>query len=220
MNTLSKDKELLELYPVLKSLPKMEIEDALKHSEVMSLKTGAVVFEELQSCKTFPFILTGNVRVIKRSPAGREISLYNVTPGDACVVSSACLLGHKPYNAVGLVEADCELVMMPAEDFDCLLTIRDFREFIFSLFSKRVLDLMQLVDEVAFRKLDQRLARLLMSKGLVIEISHQALADELGTVREMITRTLNSFADSGVVRLRRGCIEIVDRPGLERLSAL
>lgn len=216
MDTLSK--ALSELYPVLKSLPKMEVEEALKHSEVMSLKTGAVVFEELQSCRSFPFILAGNVRVIKRSPTGREISLYNVTPGDACVVSSACLLGHKPYNAVGLVESDCDLVMMPADDFDYLLTIKDFREFIFSLFSKRVLDLMQLVDEVAFRKLDQRLARLLMGKGPMLEISHQALADELGTVREMITRTLNSFADSGVVRLRRGCIEIMDKTGLERLS--
>lgn len=215
MNTVSK--ALLELYPVLKSLPKMEIEEALKNSEVMSLKTGAVVFEELQSCKAFPFILTGNVRVIKRSPTGREISLYNVTPGDACVVSSACLLGHKPYNAVGLVESDCELIMMPADDFDCLLTIRDFREFIFSLFSKRVLDLMQLVDEVAFRKLDQRLARLLVSQGPLIVVSHQALADELGTVREMITRTLNNFADSKLVRLHRGSVEIIDIQGLERL---
>lgn len=128
----------------------------LRNATLISLKSGAVVFEELQSCAAFPFVLSGNLRVVKRSENGREIALYDVAPGDACVVSSACLLGSKPYNAVGLVQSDCELLMLPADDFDHLLSIKVFREFIFSLFSKRVLDLMMLVDEVAFRKLDQR----------------------------------------------------------------
>lgn len=207
-----------ECYPVLALIPKDQVEKALKDVKRVRLKAGAIVFEELQSCNAYPFVLSGNVRVVKRSETGREISLYNVTPGDACVVSSACLLGKKPYNALGVVQTDCELLMMPASDFDLLLSIKVFREFIFSLFSRRVLDLMLLIDEVAFRKLDQRLARLLISKGTSVEMSHQHLADELGTVREMITRILSGFADRHWVRLNRGSIEIVDRQELERIS--
>lgn len=210
---------LFDFYPVLASIPKVDVDKVLKNTKLVSLKSGAVVFEELQNCNAFPFVLSGNVRVVKRSGTGREIALYNVTPGDACVVSSACLLGKKPYNAVGLVQSDCELLMMPADDFDHLLSIKAFREFVFSLFSKRVLDLMLLVDEVAFRKLDQRLARLLIGKGPSIEVSHQHLADELGTVREIITRTLNGFSDRQLVRLTRGSIQVIDPQGLERIDA-
>ena len=209
---------LFECYPILASIPKDQVEKALKNVRRLTLKAGTVVYEELQSCNAYPFVLSGNVRVVKRSETGREIALYNVTPGDACVVSSVCLLGNKPYNALGVVQSDCELLMMPANDFDHLLSIKVFREFIFSLFSRRVLDLMLLIDEVAFRKLDQRLARLLISKGTTLEMSHQQLADELGTVREMITRILSGFADRQWVRLNRGSMEIVDRQELERMA--
>jgi CRP/FNR family transcriptional regulator, anaerobic regulatory protein len=210
---------LHELYPVLGSIPKADLDNVLKNAQIVNLKSGEVVFEELQSCNAFPFVLSGTVKVVKRSVTGREIALYNVMPGDACVVSSACLLGDKPYNAIGVVQSDCELVMMPADDFNQLLSIRAFRELIFSLFSKRVLDLMLLIDEVAFRKLDQRLVRLLINQGPAIEASHQLLADELGTVREMITRTLNAFADRQLVLLSRGSIQVLDQQGLAKISA-
>jgi CRP/FNR family transcriptional regulator, anaerobic regulatory protein len=210
---------LYELYPVLRSVPQHELDATLQNARLVSLKSGTIVFEELQSCRAFPFVLSGHVRVVKRSETGREIALYSVTPGDACVVSSACLLGNKPYNAVGIVQADCELVMMPAQDFDRLMSLQPFREFIFSLFSRRVLELMLLVDEVAFRKLDQRLARLLIGRGPAVTVSHQDLADELGTVREMITRTLHGFAERGLVRLTRGSVEVLDAQGLERICA-
>jgi CRP/FNR family transcriptional regulator, anaerobic regulatory protein len=208
-------RRLLELYPALGTVPDPELRHALAQLRYLQLRAGAVVFEELQSCAAFPFVTAGSLRVVKRSENGREISLYEVMPGDACVVSSACLLGNRPYNAVGVVQADCELAMMPAEAFNQLLSIRVFREFIFSLFSKRVIELLQLIDAVAFQKLDQRLARLLLKRAPMLETSHQQLADELGTVREMITRTLSSFAERELIRLQRGSIHIVDRSGLE-----
>lgn len=209
---------LIDCYPVLSLIPEDQVEHALRNGRWVSLKTGAVVFEELQSCNAYPFVLSGSVRVVKRSDSGREIALYSVKAGDACVVSSACLLGNKPYNALGVVQSDCEMLMMPTSEFDDLLSIKIFREFIFSLFSRRVLDLMLLIDEVAFRKLDQRLARLLISKGTSVDMSHQHLADELGTVREMITRILSGFADRGWVRLNRGSIEVIEKQELERMS--
>jgi CRP/FNR family transcriptional regulator, anaerobic regulatory protein len=170
---------LFECYPILKSIPRENVDRVLKHAQLLRLKSGAVVFEELQNCNAFPFVLSGAVRVVKRSEAGREISLYTVTPGDACVVSSACLLGSKPYNAVGLVQADCELVMLPAPDFNQLMSLQAFREFIFSLFSKRVLDLMMLIDEVAFRKLASENPR----QAQRHPAHHPRDADSLGDVR-------------------------------------
>ena len=107
--------------------------------------------------------------------------------------------------------------MMASDAFENLMGSGIFREYIFSLFSKRVLELMQLVEEVAFKKLDQRLAALLLQRGGTVRMSHQELADELGTVREMITRVLKSFSDSGLIRLRRGQIDLLDQSALKQI---
>jgi len=210
---------VLSHYPVLASIPSTDLDAALRNARPVELNSGSVVFEELQTCNAYPFVLRGAVKVVKRSANGRELTLYHLTTGDACVISTACLLGEKPYNAIGLVQADCELVMLPAQDFNRLLSFQAFRDFMFSLFSRRVLDLMMLIDEVAFRKLDQRLAQLLLNHAPTVTASHQELADELGTVREMITRTLSSFSDRRLVRLNRGRVEVLDPRGLERLLA-
>lgn len=210
---------LLELYPVLRALASGDLERCLRSARVLRLRSGSIAFDELQLCRAYPFVLSGSLRVVKRSENGREILLYDVAPGDACVVSAACLLGDRPYNAVAIVQSDCELVALPAEDFEHLLSIPVFREFIFGLFSKRVVDLMLLIDDLAFRRLDRRLARLLLARGPRIEASHQALADELGTVREVVTRTLHVFAERGWVRLDRGAIDVLDAAALERFRS-
>jgi CRP/FNR family transcriptional regulator len=210
-------KKLFEVYPVLSEVDQELLTHALSGAQLVTLKAGTLVFDELQPCNAFPFILSGNIRVYKQSVNGRELSLYNVTSGDVCVVTAGCLLGDEPYNASGLVKMDSVLVMMTAQDFENLLGLRAFREFIFSLFSKRISELMQLVEEVAFQRLDRRLASLLLRRGRHIKVSHQELADELGTVREMITRVLKSFADSGLIMLGRERIEILDESALKEI---
>ncbi len=209
------EKELFSLYPVLSEVDRELLTHALSRAQLVNLKAGTLIFEELQPCNAFPFILSGNIRVYKQSVNGRELSLYNVTSGDACVVTAGCLLGREPYNACGLAKEDSMLVMMTADDFEALLGSRVFREFIFSLFSRRISELMQLVEEVAFQKLDKRLASFLLRRGRHIKVSHQELADELGTVREMITRLLNSFSDTGLILLGRERIEILDESALK-----
>jgi CRP/FNR family transcriptional regulator len=206
--------KLFDLYPVLSKVNGELLAHVLSNATVVTLKAGTPIFEELEPCNGFPFILSGNIRVYKQSVNGRELSLYNVTSGDACVVTAGCLLGNEPYNASGLVKMDSMLVMVTADDFENLLSLKVFREFIFSLFSKRISELMQLVEEVAFQKLDRRLASLLLRRGRHIKVSHQELADELGTVREMITRLLKSFSDTGLIMLGRERIEILDESTL------
>ena len=209
--------KLFNLYPVLPEVDPEILNDALSNARVVTFAAGATIFDELQACNAFPFVLSGTIRVFKQSVNGRELSLYTVMPGDACVVTAGCLLGDEPYNASGMAKMDSMAVMMTSSDFETLLSSKRFRGFIFSLFSKRILELMQLVEAVAFQKLDKRLAALMLKRGRSLKVSHQDLADELGTVREMITRLLKTFADSGMIALGRGRIDILDEPALKSI---
>ena len=160
----------------------------------------------------------GSIRVSKTSANGRELPLYRVTPGETCVISSSCLLGNEDYNARGIAETETEMVMLPQADFNALLAEPAFRGFVFHLFADRIADLMQLIEEVAFHKLDQRLATLLLGKGRLVHTTHQHLADELGSVREIISRLLKGFAAQGLVKLSREQVEILDPAGLRRIA--
>ena len=112
------------------------------------------------------------------------------------------------------------VLLVPNADFQALLGEAAFRDFIFQLFSERIADLMQLIEEVAFRKLDQRLAALLLGKGRSVHTTHQQLADELGSVREIVSRLLKGFAEQGLVSLGREHLAIVNRDELRKLAAM
>lgn len=209
----------IERYPVLAELPAAARDRLLNAAQWVTVPAGTTLFDDHQACEGFPFVVRGSVRVIKASPNGRELPLYRVSPGETCVISSSCLLGHEDYNARGITETETEMVMLPKPVFDALLAEPAFRTFVFHLFSDRIADLMQLIEEVAFHKLDQRLAALLLGKGRLVHTTHQQLADELGSVREIISRLLKGFAAQSLVRLSREQIEILDPTGLRRLAA-
>ncbi|HEX8989093.1 MAG TPA: Crp/Fnr family transcriptional regulator [Rhodocyclaceae bacterium] len=209
---------LRNLYPVLDQLPAALRDKALRQAQDVAAPAGAVLFDEQQPCQGFPFILEGGIRVVKPAANGRELPLYRVLPGESCIITSSCLLGHADYNARGITEGPTTLVLLPRDVFDELLAQPVFRDFVFRLFAERMADLMQLIEEVAFRKLDQRLAGLLLGKGKVLHATHQQLADELGSVREMVSRLLKSFAEQGLVRLGREQVEILDPAGLRRMA--
>lgn len=209
---------LAELYPVLQTLPDALAARLAAEAQTIEVPAGAVLFDERQPCQGFPLVLSGCIRVLKCAANGRELPLYKVLPGESCIITSSCLLGHADYNARGVTEGKTRLVLLPRPLFDALLQTPAFRDFVFGLFAERIADLMQLVEEVAFRKLDQRLANLLLGKGRQLNVTHQQLADELGSVREMVSRLLKGFADQGLVRLGREQIEILDPIGLRRIA--
>ncbi len=212
---------LLQHYPIFQTLPASQLEDLRASATAMQLPAGTMVFDENQPCQGFPLLLSGNIRVIKAATNGRELQLYRVDPGESCILTSSCLLGHSSYHARGIVEQDVEMVVFPPAVFKTLLAVHEpFRDYIFSLFSERLTDLMQLVSAVAFQKLDQRLAALLVAKSSPIRTTHQALADELGSVREIVSRLLKNFAEQGWVTLGREQIEIENAPALKKLSEL
>lgn len=188
---------------------------------MLRIPAGAVVFDEDQPCRGFPLLLSGSIRVVKSATNGRELQLYRVVSGESCILTSSCLLGHASYRARGIAELDTDMVVLPPSLFEGMLSAhKPFRDYIFALFSERLTDLMQLVSAVAFQKLDQRLAALLASRASPIRTTHQALADELGSVREIVSRLLKNFAEQGWIRLGREQIEIVDAAELSRFSAM
>lgn len=210
---------LFELYPVLSEIDPGICAAALAQTQIITVPAGTVLFDERQACQGFSFVMAGAVRVVKSDANGRELPLYRVLPGETCIITSSCLLGHTDYNALGVAQVPTELVLLPRTQFDALLGCLPFRDFIFRLFAERIADLMQLVEEVAFHKLDRRLAAVLLGKGRLLHITHQQLADELGSVREMVTRLLKGFADQGLVALSREQIEILDPAGLRKIAA-
>ena len=210
---------LLQLFPVFGQLPDAEVEEIVRGAATRQAPAGTILFEAASPCTGFPMLLEGSVRVVKSAPNGREVQLYRVSPGESCLLSSSCLLGGAPYAATGIAETAVTLLALPPALFRRLLAEhRPFRDYVFSLFSERLADLMALVEAVTFQKLDQRLAALLLGKGELVRTTHQALADELGSVREMVSRLLSNFQDRGWVELGREQIRITDAAALRRLA--
>jgi CRP/FNR family transcriptional regulator, anaerobic regulatory protein len=212
---------LLQQYPMLRELPAADRAGLLAAASVIHLPAGTVVFDENQPCQGFPMLLSGNIRVIKSAPNGRELQLYRVMPGESCILTSSCLLGNTRYHARGIAEQALEMVLLSAAAFHTLLGQQEvFRIYVFHLFSDRLTDLMQLVSAVAFQKLDQRLASLLINKSNPIHATHQSLADELGSAREIVSRLLKGFAEQGWVKLGREQIDITDAAALKNFADL
>jgi CRP/FNR family transcriptional regulator len=159
------------------------------------------------------------VRVSKAAPNGREILLYRVEPGQSCILSGGCLLGHSDYTAAGVAESDVELLSISPDRFhELMLQFEPFRRYVFASYGERLSEVMELVAEVAFRRLDARLARLLIRRGPLIEGTHQELADELGSVREIVSRLLRSFEQRGWVRLERERVTVLAPKELSALA--
>lgn len=211
---------LLNLYPALSGLPAERLAALLQPGAVMYLPAGTAVFAEHQPCQGFPLLLEGRIKVVKLAANGRELMLYRVGPGGSCIISSSCLLGHTEYNARGIAETPLTLLALPVPAFAALmLEHAPFRDFVFHLFAERIGELMQLVEEVAFARLDQRLAKLLLARNeVVLNVTHQQLADELGSVREIVSRLLKGFSAQGLVTLGREQLSIVDRAGLQKMA--
>jgi CRP/FNR family transcriptional regulator len=210
--------------PLLQSLPESVLEQ-LSAQAVMELASGTQVFETSARCAGFPVLLAGSVRVFKHLANGRRIELYRVTPDEPCILSLGCLLGGGQYPASGVTHGLTRLILMPPALFNqCLAENAPFRTAMFRTLGDRLVHTMELVEEVATLRLDVRLAAALLAHAQdderrPIPVTHQELADELGTVREMVSRLLDDFSHQGMVALGRGRIEIRDAAGLHRLAA-
>ncbi len=210
----------LEKFPPLLQLELNAREILLKSARVVEAPIGTIGYREGGACGAYVMRLAGQSRVYKMSSSGREILLYRVAAGETCVITTTCLLGHSNYPASTIVEEPIRDVIIPASAFNQLMVDSAiFRRFVMTNYGVLISDLIVLLDEVAFHSLDARLAKLLLDSGnSSIDRTHQLIADELGTAREVVSRQLKRFEQKGWVALGRGHVEITDRTKLEKLA--
>lgn len=193
----------------------------LKQMMPLHLAAGERAFRPGYACTNYIVVKKGSLKVSVLTETGREIVLYRVQDGETCVLTTAGLLSGEHYDAEGVAEADTDAIILPKPVFEELLaTSPGFRRFVFSSYGERLQSLIGLVQEVAVRHVDRRLARHLvrMAKAGVVEATHQVIAQDLNTAREVITRLLSDFADRGWVEIGRGRIIIRDEAALEHLA--
>lgn len=208
------------LYPALRQLD-TEGQALLAQARRIEAPAGTVLFRQGDPCEQFVIVVSGQVKVLGRSAAGREMVLYRIEQQGTCVLTTSCLLGHQCYPAEGIVEQDLVAYLLPLSAFEAAMQRSPvLRGFIFENYSHRLADLIGLVQAIAFERIEQRLARHLLQhqQDGVIEVSHQQLADELGSAREVVSRQLKQFSDKGWISSRRGHIELLHAEGLTQLA--
>lgn len=216
------DSEWVERFPGLSRLEPETKELLLTRSKIVTMPRKTVIFGPGNSPENMLFLLDGTVRVQQVSETGHEIVLYRINAGESCVLTTACLLAYDDYSAEGIAETDVQAAAVPRQMFDDLVARSpSFRNFVFAAFSKRITDLFLIIDEVAFQRIDVRLAHKLveLAKGRdTISATHQMLSVELGTAREVISRQLQEFQRRKWVEQSRGTIKILERNKLEGLA--
>lgn len=190
-------------------------------ASIAKIPAGHDVFLEGDRVDAIALLISGVVRVYKIGETGREITLYRFGNGQSCILTANAILSQQNFQAIATVEKDAEAVMIPADTFrDWVVRYDLWREFVFDLLSQRLSSIMAIVDEIAFRRMDTRIASLLLMRAQSqnpMRITHQEIASELGSSREVVSRLLEDFSERGLIRSVRGEIEVLDTEGLESL---
>jgi CRP/FNR family transcriptional regulator, anaerobic regulatory protein len=214
---------LVQALPVLRSTSPELLRTFQQLGSLMRIPAGRDVFVEGQQVGAIPLLISGTVRVYQIGETGREVTLYRFRPGESCVLTATAILTRQSFPAIATVEEEAEAVMVPADTFRAWVATDDlWRGFFVDLVAQRLASVMTVVDEVAFRRLDQRVAALLVTRARdsnPISITHQEIAAELGSAREAVSRVLEDLGAKGWIRSTRGQIELTDLDALEAGTA-
>lgn len=188
----------------------------------IAVPARTVLFRPGDTAAHFVIVLSGRISVHLIGRTGRELLLYTVTPGETCVQTTLGVLGGAPYTGEAVADTDLSAVMVPPAMFSTLLRESEaFRTFVFKAFADRLADVTFLLECVAFLKVEERLAMALLSRADAagrVATTHQELATVIGSVREVVSRRLDTLAARGLIAAERGQIRITDREGLARLA--
>jgi len=212
---------LTDQFPLL-----MELDQAgqaiLSRARKVELPANQVVFHQGDNCANYIIVVSGIVKVLGRNPSGREIVLYRIENQGSCVLTTSCLLGGELYPAEGITETEVTAFLIRHADFQqALAESAQLRSFIFDSYGERLSKMIGLVQEIAFERIEKRLARYLIDHvgpGFVLLRSHQEIADELGTAREVVSRQLKSFEQKEWVALSRNQVMFLNKEGLKMVA--
>lgn len=208
-------------HPLLSVLTPALRQWALDQAPMVQLAAGQQVFRPGEQCRGLPLVIEGSVRVQMTGCSGNEIVLYRIGNADVCTLSIGCLMAVHAYRAEAIVEKPTSALMLSAALFDQLMaSSAAFRREVMAAYGRRLDRLMLVIEEVAFKRLDSRLAKWLVERvgQNPLAVTHQSVAVELGTAREVISRLLKDFEHAGLVALARGSIRVVNADQLRRIA--
>lgn len=209
---------------ILQSLPDKDQQFFNSQGATVRFPKGTTLFRDGDACNNFVLVTDGSISVQKTGENGRQITLYHVGNNNVCILTTACLVGDSHYNAEGVAESDVEAVVLSKDKFKSLMDQSpNFRQTVFSSLASRITTLIEKIDEISFTKISLRLANLLWSQKDAsnrIEMSHQDLADELGTAREVVSRQIKTFEKLGWLRSERRQIQVLVPDFIEKVQNL
>jgi CRP/FNR family transcriptional regulator len=210
--------------PLLQLANQALLEEFKQATFFARIPAGRDVFLEGDRVEAIALLISGVVRVYKVGETGREITLYRFGNGSSCILTANAILSQNTFPAIATVEQDAEAIMVPADKFREWIQRYDlWREFMFELLSQRLSKVMEVIEEVAFHRMDRRVAALLFKQAKMknpLRITHQEIASELGSSREVISRLLEDFVNEGSIRAGRGMVEVLDFEQLETRSLM
>lgn len=206
-----------ELFPFMNQLTIEQKKQVDEKSLVVKYEKGKILMNEGMACNGAIFVLEGSIRIYKVSEEGKEITLYRVEKGQTCIMTVSCILANVDYQAIAEVEEDVSLLMIPSDIFLMLFSSSiPIQQFVFGTLSTRMTEVMMIVEEVAFKSMNTRISSFLLEQvekqnTKTIKITHEKIALELGTAREVVSRVLMDFQKKGAVEISRGQIKLKDK---------
>jgi CRP/FNR family transcriptional regulator len=206
--------EFKTIFPAFRNSADELIRELLAAGRRQVVPAAKQIYAEGDSCSAIAFVLSGEVRVYKIGQTGREITLYEIGPGETCILNASCILSGQTYPANAVTLSDTGLFLVPSAEFRRLISEHEeMREFVFMLLSRRLSGVMELVEEVTFGRMDERLMDYLVEKSADnrLETTHQKIANDLGTSREVVSRLLKDLERKGRVQLSRNAVTLLDQ---------
>ncbi len=218
-------KDILSAFNFLNLADDKMREKFLQSALIAHLEPGQHVCQQGDECAHLALVMSGTARIYKLGESGREITLYRIGRGESCILTASCILSQMPFPAFAVCEETVTAAVVPSVQIRQWLAESPlWRDYVFGLVAHRMADIISLVEEVVFRRMDQRIADYLVQHcsqdGQRIEITHQLMASDLGTSREVVSRILKDFESNGLIHVARGSVEIVDQAQLQNRTMI
>ncbi|MCJ7640821.1 MAG: Crp/Fnr family transcriptional regulator [Desulfobacterales bacterium] len=204
--------EFIRIFSVFAKNSDQLVSDIISAGLLKPFSRDLQMLSEGDTCSAIPFILSGGIRVFKMGESGREVTLYEIEPGDTCILNAACILSNVPYPANAVTVEEGQMLLIPAGDFRRHFAMSEtMREFVMSIITQRLFSIMTLVEDIAFGKMDERLLRYLeeRSEDGKLYATHQKIAYDLGTSREVVGGLLKDLERKNRVLLLRNTIQLL-----------
>ncbi|MDH5654852.1 MAG: Crp/Fnr family transcriptional regulator [Spirochaetia bacterium] len=213
-----KFKKIISEFPCLNELSDIELKNLQDKAIFQKIPAKYKIYESGDPCNFFTLIHKGKVRVFRNNEAGQEITLYRIGAGECCFLTASCVMQDTKFPAMAVSEDELEVLMVPSNILQEWVSKNPiWQKYLFMLMASRLSNVATKVEDLAFQKFDKRLAELLLKihSNLTITKTHQEIALDLGTAREVVSRQLKDFEHAGLLKLSRGKIQILDSDGLK-----